>query len=144
MVIFTGLAEEPGWRGYALPRLQKYFTAEKASWILGFLWGAWHIPVIIYLNRDAPLFATLFSIVGLLLGTVGWTMLNTWLYNSTGSVFLIILLHGWGNAVQSYLVLSTGNMLAMTAYGVLPWVLAVFIEKKYGKDNLAATPRLMA
>jgi uncharacterized protein len=144
MIVFTGIVEEPGWRGYALPRLQKYYTAEKASWILGLLWGAWHIPAMIYLYRDAPLIVLLVSIAGMLFGTVGWTMVNTWLYNCTSSVFLIILLHGWGNAVQSYFVLSTGNPLAVTAYGVLPWALAVYLSRKYGDDNFAPTPRLTA
>jgi uncharacterized protein len=69
---------------------------------------------------------------------------NTWLYNSSTSVLLIILLHGWGNAVQSYFVLSTGNPLAVTAYGVLPWALAVYLSRKYGDDNFAPTPRLTA
>jgi hypothetical protein len=55
---------------------------------------------------------------------------------------VIILLHGWGNAVQSYFVLSTGNPLAMTAYGILPWALAAYLEKRYGKEHLAPTPRL--
>jgi uncharacterized protein len=142
MIFFTGLVEEPGWRGYALPRLQKYYTAEKASWILGLLWGVWHLPAMIYLYREAPVVVLLISLAGMLLGTVGWTMVNTWLYNASASVFLIILLHGWGNAVQTYFVLSTGNPLAVTAYGVLPWALAVYLSRKYGDDNFAPTPRL--
>ncbi len=142
MIIFTGLVEEPGWRGYALPRLQKYYTAEKSSWILGLLWGAWHLPAMIYLYREATMVVLVVSLVGLLLGTVGFTLVNTWLYNASTSVLVIILLHGWGNAVQSYFVLSTGNPLIMTAYGILPWALAAYLEKKYGNEHLAPTPRL--
>jgi hypothetical protein len=48
MLIFTGLAEEKiGWRGYALPQLQKTRTAVRASWILGIAWGLWHIPALL-------------------------------------------------------------------------------------------------
>ena len=80
-------------------------------------------------------------ILGLLLGTVGWTIVNTWVYNNTGSVFLMILLHGWTNTIQSYFVLSTGNMAVMTLFGILPWALAIYLLRKYGKENLSPTLR---
>lgn len=141
MIVFTGFWEEPGWRGFALPRLQKAFNAETSSWILGVLWGAWHLPVNLYLNWEAGPAVIIPIIVGLLLATVGWTIVNTWVYNNTRSLFLIIILHGWTNAVQSYLVLSSGNMTAMTMFGVLPWALAIYLLKKYGKENLSPTLR---
>lgn len=142
MFVFTGIVEEPGWRGFALPRLQRRYNAERASWILGLLWGVWHFPFIIYYNLAAGAGPLIASLVGLTLGIVGWTMVNTWLYNNTESVWLMILLHGWGNAVQSYLVLSSGNMTAQTLYGVLPWAIAIFLIRKFGKENLATRPRL--
>lgn len=141
MVVFTGFWEEPGWRGFALPRLQKYYNAETSSWILGMLWGAWHIPINLYLNWGAGPAILIPMIVGLLLGTVGWTIVNTWIYNNTRSLLLMILLHGWTNTVQSYLVLSTGNMTAMTLFGILPWALAIYLTKKYGKENLSPSLR---
>lgn len=144
MIVFTGLWEEPGWRGFALPRLQKSFNAENASWVLGLLWGAWHLPINLYLNWGAGPAVIIPLIIGLLLGTVGWTIVNTWLYNNTRSVFLMILLHGWTNTIQSYLVLSSGNMTAMTLFGVLPWALAIYLLRKYGKENLSPETRPMS
>ena len=144
MIVFTGLWEEPGWRGFALPRLQKSLNAENASWVLGLLWGAWHLPINLYLNWGAGPAVIIPLIIGLLLGTVGWTIVNTWLYNNTRSVFLMILLHGWTNTIQSYLVLSSGNMTAMTIFGVLPWALAIYLLRKYGKENLSPETRPMS
>src|SRR5512145_1185114 len=69
MIVFTGFWEEPGWRGFALPRLQKSFNAETSSWILGVLWGAWHLPVNLYLNWEAGPAVIVPMIVGLLLAT---------------------------------------------------------------------------
>jgi membrane protease YdiL (CAAX protease family) len=141
MLVFTGITEEPGWRGVALPRLQSRYNAEQASWILGLLWGVWHFPFIIYYNLGSGPGPMIASLIGLTLGIVGWTIVNTWLYNNTESVWLMILLHGWGNTVQSYLVLSSNNMTAQTLYGVLPWVIAIFLIRKFGKENLSPHPR---
>lgn len=37
--------EEPGWRGFALPRLQSRFGPVRATLILTPLWAAWHTPL---------------------------------------------------------------------------------------------------
>ncbi|GEM44682.1 CPBP family intramembrane glutamic endopeptidase [Deinococcus cellulosilyticus] len=141
MVVFTGVVEEVGWRGFALPQLQRTMNAEKASWILGILWGVWHFPFILYYNREMAPGMVLGVLVSLVLSIVGWTIVNTWVYNNTRSVLLLVLLHGWGNTVQSYLVLSTENMLAQTAYSLVPWVVAVVLLRKFGAEHLSAAPR---
>lgn len=43
----TGVAEEPGWRDFAQPRLQQRFGPLKGSLVLGPLWGAWHLPLFL-------------------------------------------------------------------------------------------------
>src|SRR6187200_1376106 len=44
---FGGAWEEPGWRGYAVPRLQSGRTALRAALILGLLIAGWHLPLIV-------------------------------------------------------------------------------------------------
>lgn len=56
-------------------------------------------------------------------------------------MWLMILLHGWGNAGQSYLVLASHNMTAQTLYGILPWAIAIVLIRVYGKEDLARRPR---
>lgn len=139
MTIFTGLAEEVGWRGYALPELQKKFTAEKASWILGIAWGLWHLPAnlaIPYLTGTLTIPFVVMIVLALTFGIVGWTIVLTWFYNNTKSLFLIIFIHGFMNTLQSYLILSSNNQIAPLLYGILPWAIAVFLLKRYGGKTL--------
>ncbi|WP_210505729.1 CPBP family intramembrane glutamic endopeptidase [Naasia sp. SYSU D00057] len=143
LLVFTAVAEEIGWRGYALPVLQRRHTAERASWILGLAWGLWHLPS----NLLPPLLLgqltvpmAIATVLGLTFGAVGWTLVITWIFNGTGeSLFWILVLHGFGNWVQSYLVLSSGSYPAQVAYGVLPWAIALVLLKRYGPE-LGARP----
>ena len=139
MLVCTGLAEEVGWRGYALPELQRRHTAEKASWILGIGWGLWHIPSVLvgpYLQGDLHIGLVIPVLLGLTMGIVGWTIVITWIYNHTQSVFWIIVLHGWNNTVQSYLILSAEQYAAQVIFPILPWLIAVWLLKKYGAETL--------
>lgn len=139
MVFFTGLAEEIGWRGYALPELQTKYTAEKSSWILGILWGLWHIPsvlVVQHLQGELTPPAAISTLFGLTLGIVGWTIVITWIYNNTKSLFWIVILHALSNTFQSYLILSSDSQPAMAVWTLIPWVFAVYLLKKYGGETL--------
>lgn len=139
MFIFTGLAEEIGWRGYALPELQSKYTAEKSSWILGIFWGLWHIPSVMlvqHLQGELTPPAAISLLFGLTLGIVGWTIVTTWIYNNTKSLFWIVMLHALSNTFQSYLILSSNNEPAMAVWTLIPWVFAIFLLKKYGGETL--------
>jgi membrane protease YdiL (CAAX protease family) len=43
-----GLGEEIGWRGFALPQLQKGRSTLSATLILAGLWALWHFPQFFY------------------------------------------------------------------------------------------------
>ena len=42
------LFEEPGWRGFALPRLEARFGPLRGSMLLALLWAGWHLPLFFY------------------------------------------------------------------------------------------------
>ena len=44
----AGIGEEPGWRGFALPRIQRYRPL-RGSLLLGALWGVWHLPLWLWI-----------------------------------------------------------------------------------------------
>ena len=89
------LGEEPGWRGFALPRLLASRSPLAASLILGALVAGWH----------APLFLTgLYGQVPLrVLFMVTTSVLYTLLFTGTGgSVLLAMLFHAAWNATAEF------------------------------------------
>jgi membrane protease YdiL (CAAX protease family) len=93
------LGEEPGWRGFALPRLQARFGPLLGSLVLGVLWGSWHL--VGFLGGWLGPFS-LSAFAGIILSGMAFSVIVTWLYNNTrGSVLLAILVHGASNAAVS-------------------------------------------
>jgi membrane protease YdiL (CAAX protease family) len=41
------LGEEPGWRGYALPRLEARLGPVRGTVLLAILWTGWHLPLFL-------------------------------------------------------------------------------------------------
>ena len=59
------LFEEPGWRGFALPRLEERFGPVPGSLMLGLLWAGWHLPLFFYAGwTSAPLWIYVLIVVG--------------------------------------------------------------------------------
>jgi uncharacterized protein len=87
-LLFNGpLGEEPGWRGFALPRLQARYGLITANISLGILHAAWHVPLWWTHPGTTPLAIYV-------VGVVAMTVLFTWLFNHTGgSVFYALLFH---------------------------------------------------
>jgi len=80
MFFFVGIAEEFGWRGYALERLQLRFGALASGTVLGLIWGLWHLPLFLIpgSNQQAA------GLGPYLLQIVVFSIWFTWLYNNTG------------------------------------------------------------
>jgi membrane protease YdiL (CAAX protease family) len=91
-----GGLEEPGWRGFALPRLLRDHSPVKATLLLGCIWAVWHLP----------LYGLAF------VGPLLFVFFYTWLYNKTGSVLLCILLHASFTPALDHLVLGSDDLVA--------------------------------
>lgn len=109
----SSMGEEPGWRGYALPRMQFQNDSWRASIFLGLLWGLWHLPL--WLTKGN--FAQEAFIGWHYLELVATSILFAWVYNNTrGSLFLALLFHAS--------IGVTGLFLASAEFN--PWTPAVF------------------
>ncbi len=144
LITFVGaLGEETGWRGYALPQLQRRFSPLTSSLILAVLWFLWHLPqfLVIAAYRDfSPV-----QYVGMLLGLTCGAVILTWLYNrSGGSILLVIIWHGLYNFVSGTQA-ATGLLAAVVttlvmAQGVVLIVLELRARRR-GRPSVLGPPQ---
>ncbi|MFC8191478.1 CPBP family intramembrane glutamic endopeptidase [Cellulomonas sp. NPDC057328] len=100
-MVTTGLAEEPGWRDFALPRVQRRIGALGAAVLVGVLWGVWHLPLFLTVwggFPEVPWFRPLTFVAF----CVVFSVVMTWVFNRTGqSLPMSMLLHVSINNVAS-------------------------------------------
>ncbi|GGA64224.1 CAAX amino protease [Pseudoclavibacter endophyticus] len=102
-MVTTGLAEEPGWRDFALPRLQERFSPLRAAFVLGPLWGAWHLPLFLTDWGGFPEASWTRPLVFLTF-CVAFNIVMSWVFNRTGqSLPLSMLMHVGVNTFASVL-----------------------------------------
>jgi len=111
LMAIKGPVEEIGWRGFALPLLQRTFAPFWAGLILGIIWGIWHLPA--FLLSGTPQSA--WSFMPFLFGSVALSLIVTPMFNaSRGSILLPMLFHFqlinplWPNAqpLENYLFMG--------------------------------------
>lgn len=104
--LFTGpLGEEPGWRGFALPRLQAKIGPVGGSLALGALWAAWHAPLFLLpeWRGTGPLGPFALAFFG---WVVPFSVIMTWVYNRTGgNLIAAVLTHDALNATVALVAL---------------------------------------
>jgi membrane protease YdiL (CAAX protease family) len=139
---FPGSAsgEEIGWRGFALPRLQSVRTALTASLILGTLHALWHLPLWLRGLPDMP--PTLYPAFAI--QVVALAVIYTWIYNSTGSLLLVVLFHTATNAPLTLVLIPLG----IDDYALPYWIMAgvtvlaaIIMVAVYGPANLSRHQR---
>lgn len=131
--------EEIGWRGYALPILQRRHTPLVASAIVGGIWALWHLPLawaaVGYQRTENPwsymawFFVTIIPV----------SCLATWLFNRSGeSVLLVSLFHITVNMADFLIVLpaKTGQRVLFATFIISTVTVGII----YGIDKLGMRP----
>jgi len=131
-LFFTAYFEEPGWRGYLLPRLQRKFSPLVASLIVWLPWALWHAP----LDYDGPVGRHLMGylqtrVVSLILCSI----ILTWLYNrSGGNVLTVAIFHAGMNTFPLVLPYSPISLVLFFFWVVY----AIVADKMWRQDSLPA------
>jgi membrane protease YdiL (CAAX protease family) len=148
LTLMGGGQEEPGWRGFALPRMQKRWGPLKASLVLGVVWGVWHLPLFVFVpdydNADPGfLNVTAMFLVFTACLTIGFSVILTWLANHTrASVLLAMLAHGSVNAASQFApTTALPTALLFVSIGVVALVVVLATRGRLGyPPERAAVP----
>ena len=119
IALFLGPIEEFGWRGLALPLLQRRFTPFWAGLILGIIWAAWHIPAFLIggTPQSAWSFAPYFA------GVIAGSVILTALFNdSRGSLLTAVLIHFQMNNPIWPDAQPWDNLLLVTGAVIIVWL----------------------
>jgi CAAX protease family protein len=132
MLVFAvviSVAEEVGWRGYALPRLEEKFGAFAASGLIGVVWYAWHLPMFAGQGVSPSLFLVM------LLYFTGASLFLTWLHDATGgSLLLAVLAHVGAHLNNSHRALPH-EVLPLVAHASVYAALGLFVMRKRRSDG---------
>ena len=133
-----GPVEELGWRGFALPLLQRRFSGLGASLVVGFVWSLWHVPALVVsaaeFQRGNGALAV--ELVRLFVGLTATSVVVTVVYNGTGgSVPLAILFHWLTNLPYPW---ETASEIPLTQ-DVVTVLVAVVVATTIGRRYLRRT-----
>ena len=90
LALVFGPVEELGWRGVALPLLQRRFTPLVAALVVGFVWALWHVPAFLF----GGTVQSSWSFVPFFVGVIALSVIITPMFNATrGSILMAALFH---------------------------------------------------
>jgi uncharacterized protein len=128
------LGEEPGWRGFAVPRLQSKWSPLASAALLGLLITGWHLPLVFMPQFDLSLpdIAT----------TVAVTFWYAWLFNRTGgSVLLTLIAHATEGSVNFQGLWPAGPDADRTTWTwLISWALLVVALLIFDRKSWRTAP----
>jgi uncharacterized protein len=146
-VFFGGgpLGEEPGWRGFALPRMQGRYGPLWGTLLLGVIWTGWHLPDFLSPSAQGggpgSSFATFLTNFTIFFGLVmALAIILTWVFNHTrGSILIAILAHASINTPQLAMVplfpavdVTSMNLAALIGFGVPALLIVILTRGRLG------------
>jgi membrane protease YdiL (CAAX protease family) len=118
LVLGGPLGEEPGWRGFALPRLQDAWGPLAGSSFLGVMWALWHLPLFWSGVWTPPTVANIVMFIAMI---TMLTIVMAWVFNNAeGSLLITILMHASFNTFANKVVAPLFPAQLLNDYGLLP------------------------
>ncbi len=133
---FNATGEETGWRGFALPRLQKRTSPLIAALVIAFFWVPWHL---FGWQAEGKPVSTLQYWVVMYIGHILLSVLVVWIFNrAKGSILVAGFTHAAANTVQAFIPIQHLQSLYPTLFvAVLGLILVDQMWKKLPLDHPA-------
>ncbi len=93
-VMLPFFGEEYGWRGFLQPLLQKRYGNYLGIFLLGFLWGIWHLPVNILFYSPQTWG---YSVLNQIIVCVTYSVFFGYVYMKTNNIWLPVWMHYLNN-----------------------------------------------
>jgi membrane protease YdiL (CAAX protease family) len=120
--LFLGpLIEEPGWRGFALPRMQSIVGPGWSAILLGIAWAAWHFPGFLISGWTASAILR-YSVVVVCLSVLMSLGANI----SRFSIMVAVVMHSVANT-RGCLIERLASGAQERVHGALIWTLAAML-----------------
>jgi membrane protease YdiL (CAAX protease family) len=138
LAILGALGEETGWRGFALPLLQRRYGALLAAVLVTPIWALWHLPFFFTVNTYRG-FAPA-GYVGFVFSLGCGSIILTWLYNGTGgSILACAIWHGLYNLETGTAAANNTIMAVTTTLVIVLAIVLVVLElraRRRGQPSL--------
>ncbi|MCS7151638.1 MAG: CPBP family intramembrane metalloprotease [Endomicrobia bacterium] len=124
----VAFGEEIGWRGFLFNELSQKLNFWKVSTMTGFIWGVWHIPLILQ-GHNYPSNPTL-GVLWMIIFCVLYSPIFNYIRFKSGSVIATSILHGTLNATYgiSILFLKGGNEFIVGMLGLSGFVVLLIVD----------------
>lgn len=123
MGMIAGLFEEPGWTGFAGPRLRQRYGTLATGLIVGLLWGLWHFLVTIWGSGDSSGALSWDLLIPPLLFYVGvlpvYRVLMVVVFDRTESLLIAMLMHASLTACTLFLLKPPATGTALVIYYII-------------------------
>ena len=131
------LGEEPAYRGFALPYMQKIYSIAKAGIITGTVWGLWHLPLWIISGYKG--FDLLIYCVTFLISIVSASVVMSVIYKKYKNILYAILIHQMVNFTLD--ILYTGDLLDIfipisVLYFMTAVAVCILYPEKQGSERI--------
>ena len=116
------LGEELGWRGFAQNELQKNYSPLKASIIIGFWWGIWHLPI--WFTTGFTGINLIKYIIFFMTSVISVSIIIAAFYNLNKNLLVPIMIHQLFNFLIGII---SGDLIELIKYYAILYLLVAII-----------------